>query len=181
MSSGHDAELQRSFLRTLPAGTAQGLEELTSHEFWNYVMKQAEIEVSNEDLFRFRFSDVGSCVASRLAFLAGSGEFTTFNARYLINNIVDQAAEMHRYTRKLEKYCVKLQQRLEQTQQQQQQAEPQHKQSGGAEPQPGPGGKQQQQLQPEQQQQAQQQLHAPTDPQKRELRGRSSSDDDSMA
>lgn len=35
-----DQELQRGFLRTLPPGTVPGLEELTSHDFWHFVMKQ---------------------------------------------------------------------------------------------------------------------------------------------
>lgn len=119
------ADVQK-LLRALPSGTILGLEELTSHDYWSYVLKQAEIDVSNDELLKYRFTDIGSHFASRLAFLAGSGEYASFNARYLISNIVEQCAEMHHYTRRLEKYCVKLQQRLaeQQAQQQQQQQAP---------------------------------------------------------
>ncbi|KAG2483030.1 hypothetical protein HYH03_018060 [Edaphochlamys debaryana] len=108
--SGED--LSRAF-RGLPPGTLSGLDALCDHNLWQSLMRQAEIEIQNEDIFRFRFSEISKTAANRLAFLAGSGEFSQFNLRYLVQQIVEQCADMHEYTRKLERYVVKLQRQVE--------------------------------------------------------------------
>ncbi|GLC41479.1 hypothetical protein PLESTM_001200400 [Pleodorina starrii] len=108
--SGED--LSRAF-RNLPPGTLSGLDALCDHNYWLSVMRQAEIEISNVDIFRFRFSEISKSASNRLAFLAGSGEYGSFNLRYLIQQLVEQCADMHKYTRKLEKYVVKLQRQVE--------------------------------------------------------------------
>ncbi|GFR48355.1 hypothetical protein Agub_g10244 [Astrephomene gubernaculifera] len=122
--SGED--LSRAF-RNLPPGTLAGLDALCDHSYWLSVMRQAEIDISNEDIFRFRFGEISKTASNRLAFLAGSGEFGNFNLRYLIQQLVEQCSDMHSYTRKLEKYVVKLQRRVEELEQQPQQ----HQEGGG--------------------------------------------------
>ncbi|KAG2436315.1 hypothetical protein HXX76_006626 [Chlamydomonas incerta] len=100
-------------LRNLPPGTLSGLDALCDHAFWLTALRQAEVGISNEDIFRFRFQEICKAASSRLAFLAGSGEYTSFNMRYLIMQLVEQCEDMHSYTRRLEKYVVKLQKRVE--------------------------------------------------------------------
>ena len=76
--------------RNLPPGTLSGLDALCDHAFWLNALRQAEVGISNEDIFRFRFQEICKAASSRLAFLAGSGEYTSFNLRYLITQLVEQ-------------------------------------------------------------------------------------------
>lgn len=52
---GQREDLSRVW-RNLPPGTLAGLDSLVDGAFWMSIMRQAEIEVQNEDIFRFRYA-----------------------------------------------------------------------------------------------------------------------------
>ncbi|KAG2436316.1 hypothetical protein HXX76_006627 [Chlamydomonas incerta] len=137
-------DLSHAF-RNLPPGTLAGLDGMCDYVFWLHAMRRAEVEVS-EDALRTRFLDICKAASSRLAFLAGSGEYTSFNMRYLITQLVEQCEESHAYGRKLERHMARLQQQLEGAEAELVAVQAQHAQALAAAQQQaraplGPGGK----------------------------------------
>eukprot|EP00198_Chlamydomonas_reinhardtii_P005509 XP_001694845.1 predicted protein [Chlamydomonas reinhardtii] len=106
---------ERTF-RNLPPGTLAGLDALTECGYWERIMSAADIELSDISVFRCRFAEINRSAANRLAFLAGSGEYGTFNIKFLIGQLVEQCTDMHRYTRRLENYVARQAQQHSQPQ-----------------------------------------------------------------